>query len=374
MPSEAQNERKAKGVKAIIDGKLDAYGVTKKTLYSIVGILGCLVLTIVMSITGLGFNPDVFMTWNYWVGMIIQYGIAIFAMITGRQIGDDVQRNKPGCQFRVELGVYRSSYDRIDKGGFFDYFEGWLEVYRAKKTEKKTRDTLREFGIKQVEVLDLDLTDLPKLNEPFKKNWTGTPFYEKYLDRRTGKSETIFKSLSPEQIQVINQIMHGAVKVSEVSSSYFMNALKGTSVDEWERAAVSDKKKGAKLASGYSYRLFMMLVLSLISNGLVNIPYEDGASMALNIAMRIFVLITSTIWGIYLGFKVVEMDIVFLAYKSYILKLYADEFENGVYKVDTIEEQARKEYEAHEEEKRKAVDAVVDPEPVEPSTSLMVVD
>ena len=59
------------------------------------------------------------------------------------------------------------------------------------------------------------------------------------------------------------------------------------------------------------------------------------------------------------------MDIVFLAYKSYILKLYADEYETGIYKVDTIEEQARKEYEAHEEEKRKAVESVVFAEPMD---------
>lgn len=360
-----QEEKKAKSVRAIIDGKIDEYGLTKKTFYSALGIFGCLVLTIVMSITGMGFDPSVFATWNYWTGMIIQFGIAIFAMITGRQIGDDTQRNRPDSQFRKELGYYRAEYNKITDSKIFEFFEGWLEFYRERKLEKKVIETLRDFGIKQVQVLDLDIQDLPNLKNPYRKDWSGTPFYEKYYDKKKGKSETFFKSLTENQIEALRQIMQGAVKVSKVSSSYFMNALKGTSVDEWERAASSDKKKGAKLASGYSYRLFMMLVLSLTVNGIIAVPYESAGEVALNIAMRIFVLITSTIWGIYLGFKVVEMDIVFLAYKTYILKMYNDEMARGVYKTETIEEQAEREVEEFEEEQRKAAESVTEPEPVE---------
>lgn len=365
MSNESKKEdRLKKGVKAIIEDKMDVYGVTKKTVYSIVGILVCLVLTVVMSITGMGFDPAVFLTWNYWTRMIIQFGISIFAMITGRQIGDDTQKNKPDGQFRRELSKYKDCYDAIDVGGIFDYFEGWLEFYKARKLEKKTKEAIRDFGIKQPEVLDLDIEDLPNLAHPFRKDWTGTPYYEKYLDPETGKSQTTFKSLSEEQIEVVRQIMCGAVKVSDVSPSYFMNALKGTAVDEWERAAKSDKKKGAKLASGYTYRIFGMLIISLVANGLIPQPYDTAESVALNIATRIFVLITSMIWGIYLGFKVVEMDIIFLSYKTYVLKLYKDEYDRGTYKPSTIEQQAETELAEYEEEQRKAVESVVEPETV----------
>lgn len=360
--SQKAEERTKKKVLEIVDEKMDAYGVTKKTLYSVAGIMGCLVLTVVMSITGMGFDPAVFMTWNYWTGMIIQFGIAIFAMITGRQIGDDTQRNKPGGQFRKELGSYKAEYNKIDTSGIFDYFESWLEVYRERKLKKKIKEAIRDFGIQQPEVLDLDLADLPNLRNPFRKDWTGTPFYDKYYNKEKGESVTIFKSLSEVQIEAVRRIMEGAVKVSYVSASYFMNALKGTSVDEWERAADSDKKKGQKLASGYTYRIFSILVVSLVINGLMPVPYDTPGAVALNIATRLFVLVTSTIWGIYLGFKMVEMDIVFVAYKTYILKLYNDESRSGAFKPETISEQAEREYNEFQEKNRKAAESVVDPE------------
>lgn len=362
MADEAKKEkRREKDLKALIDGKMDVYGVTKRTIYSAIGIFGCLLLTVVMSITGMGFDPKAFSTWNYWTKMIVQFSIAIFAMITGRQIGDDTQRNRKTGQFRRELSTYSTQYNRMNDLGILDYFEAWLTVYKEKKLQKKIRETLRNFGIKQFEVLDLDLSDLENLQHPWVKDWTGTPFYEKYYDEKKKESKTTFKSLSEAQINAVRAVMEGQVRVSDVSASYFLTALKGTSVDEWERAAKSDKKKGAKLASGYSYRLFMMLGISLVLNGLIPSPYDSADSVVLNIATRIFVLITSTVWGIYLGFKVVEMDIVFLAYKSYIIRLCCDEVENGTFKPETIEQQAEREYAEYEAEQAKAAASVVTP-------------
>ena len=265
-------------------------------------------------------------------------------MITGQQIGDDTQRNKPDSQYRKQLTKYAKERARVDSRGIFEYFDLWLENYRQRKIDKKIRETLQDFGIKQVAVLDLDQSELDNLKNPWKKDWTGTEYENKYVDPVTGKHETMFKSLTDEQIDAVKKIMSGYVTVSNVSASYFMDALKGTSADEWERAAKADKKKGGKLASGYSYRLIVMLLLSVIVNGLTAVPYESAGGVALNIATRIFVLVSSTVWGIYLGFKVVDMDIIFLDYKTGIVKLYADEVESGTYKIETIEVQAREDY------------------------------
>lgn len=337
-------EKRLKSVISSIEGKTEEYGMTKRTLYSILGILGCFVVTVVMSITGIGFDNSVFATWNYWTGMIIQFAISIFAMITGQQIGDDTQRNKPDSQYRKELSKYSKERVRVDSGKIFEYFDAWLENYRQRKIDKKIRETLQDFGIKQMAVLDLDRSELDNLKNPWRKDWTGTEYESKYVDPITGKHETLFKSLTEEQIEALKKIMSGYVTVSNVSSSYFMNALKGTSADEWERAAKADKKKGGKLASGYTYRLIVMLMLSVIVNGLTSVPYETAGGVALNIATRIFTLVSSMIWGVYLGFKVVDMDIIFLSYKTSVVKLYVDEVESGAYKIETIEVQARMDY------------------------------
>lgn len=359
---DAAEDKRKKDLKAIIEGKMDEYGMTKKTVYSVLGILGCLALTIVMSITGIGFNPDVFLTWNYWVAMIIQFAIAIFAMITGRQIGDDTKRNKPDGQFRRELTNYSRQYKKIEGGGIFEFFEDWLDWYRERKIRRKIIVTLHDFGIKQKEVLDLDYSDLDNLLHPFVKDWTGTPYEEKYYNKEKNESKTTFLSLTETQVEALKKIMEGYVTVPDVSASYFMDALKGTSVDEWDRAAKSGKKKGAKLANGYTYRIFIILVSSLVTNGLISVPYENASDVALNIAMRIFILVTSMIWGIYLGMKIVDMDTVFLTYKTYVLKKYCDEYESGKFKPESIEQKAAKEYNKYQEEERKARESVMTPE------------
>lgn len=371
-----REEKKRQSIKALIDGKMDEYGMTKKTIYSVVGILGCLLLTIVMSCTGVGFNPAIIATWNYWVGMIIQFGISIYSMITGNQMGDDMQRNAPDGQFRRELSNYKKNYDRIGVLKIFEFFDRWLSLYREKKLHDKVIETMRDFGIKQVEVLDLDLSELDNLRHPYKKDWTDTPYAKKYFNPSKGKSETTFKSLTETQLAAVKAIMNGEVKVSHVSPSYFLNALKGTATDEWERASQADKKKGQKLASGYTYRVGMMLVLSLASNGLITVPYEEAGAVALNIATRIFILISSFIWGIYLGFKMVDMDIIFLGYKSEILKLYADQYERGTFKPESIEEEAEREFKEYEEEQKKASETVVEPETENalPSNPVMAIE
>lgn len=371
----ASEEKRKKDLKALIEGKIDEYGVTKRTLYSALGILGCLGLTIVMSITGMGFDPAVFLTWNYWTSMIVQFAIAIFSMITGEQIGDDTQRNKPDGQFRKELKKYQTERNRMDDGGYVDYFDLWLVHYREGKIERKIKKTLRNFGIKQDEVLDLDRSELHNLSHPWEKDWADTPYYEKYYDEKKGRSVTIFKSLTETQIEAIEKIMDGYVSVPEVPSSYFLTALKGTSADEWYNAAVSDKKKGAQLAFGYSYRIVSMSVISIVLNGLIPAPYDTPGAVALNIAIRIFVLITSVVWGIYLGFKVVNMDITFLSYKSLILKLCANECESGKFKPETIEEEAERELEQYNAEQEKAKKDVVEPEVVpipKPDDTLLI--
>lgn len=357
-------EKKNKGVAAIINGKMDAYGITKKTLYSILGIVGCLFLTVVMSITGLGFDPSVFATWNYWTGMIIQFAIAIFSMITGRKIGDDRSRNSKEGQYRKELGYYRAEYNKAIDLKLEVHFQDWLNVYREKKTKDNIRNAMIEYSIQQPEVLDLDFTELDKLEKPYLKVWDDTPFYDKYYNEKKGKAETKFMSLNKEQIKAVKAIKGGAVAASYVSASYFLNALKGTSIDEWENAAKSNNKKGGIITLGYSFRLIMMLLLSLLANGLTTVPYESAGGVMLNIAIRIFVLVSSTIWGIYLGFEVVDMDTVLLAYKTLMIKQCVDEYNSGMFKPESVEEKAEKEYDEAKAKEQEAINSVVSAEPI----------
>lgn len=363
-----KTKQQKKDLKALLDGKMDDYGVTKKTIYSVFGLLGCLFLVIVLSITGANFDPNVFLTWNYWVMLIIDYAIAIFSMITGRQMGDDMNRNSPEKQYRRELKNYSIQYKRLEDGKMEAHFPAWLDVYKDKKLVNKIHEILKDWHIFQFEVLDLDLSELKNLKNPYKKEWEGTLYYEKYLHeeldpkthQKTKVSCTYFKSMSNDQVEIIRAILEGEVTVSEVSSSYFLNALKGMSTDEWERASKAEKKKGWFVSSGYIYRLVCLLALSIVLNGIVPSPYgSSAATIWLNIARRVFVMVTSTTWGIYLGMKVVDMDCVFLCYKTLIITEYANDVDSGDFKFKTEEEIGKEQYEKKLEEDKRVADAVV---------------
>jgi len=363
-----KTKQQKKDLRALVDGKMDDYGVTKKTVYSVLGLLGCLFLVIVLSITGANFDPAVFLTWDYWVMLIIDYAIAIFSMITGRQMGDDMNRNSPEKQYRRELRNYSIQYKRIEDGRMEAHFPTWLGIRRDKKRVDKIHDILKDWHIFQFEVLDLDVSELGNLKNPYKKEWKGTPYYEKYLHEElnpdTNEKETVsrtyFKTMSKDQIEVIKAILEGKITVSDVSSSYFLNALKGMSTDEWERAAKAEKKKSTFLTSGYMYRLISMFALSIVLNGIAPSPYGSSASTIwLNIARRVFVMVMSTTWGIYLGMKVVDMDCVFLCFKTLILTEYANDVDSGEFKFKTEEEIAKEQYERKRAEDKKAAEAVV---------------
>ena len=72
-------------------------------------------------------------------------------------------------------------------------------------------------------------------------------------------------------------------------------------------------------------------------------------------------MVTSVIWGIFLGFKSVELDITFLAYKTYIIKMYADEYKDGKFKPETIEEKAERELREYEEQVKKKESETITP-------------
>jgi histidyl-tRNA synthetase len=75
-------------------------------------------------------------------------------------------------------------------------------------------------------------------------------------------------------------------------------------------------------------------------------PMEEGAgsggSVAVALFTRIFTMIVSVVWGIFIGYELVKIDIMYIDFKSDILTQYYNEWDNGMYVHETLEEKARK--------------------------------
>jgi len=326
--------------KSFIDNKLNKYGITKKTFYSVGGIFICIFFIIVLSITQARFDTSLIATVAFWLDFVILSGLCIYGMISGQQTGDDVARNNPNGAFRTSLKKFGNSFSKLDSLMLFAYFDEWLELYREKKIRKKTEAILKDFGIHQMEVLKLDLSEVDLLTKPFKKSWN------------SGEKDTYFLTYTPEQIAVIKECLTGKIKVSKLPRTFFIDAFYHSEKDMWESAARSSRKKSAFLGINYTYRIIALLALSILSAGLVP-GMADGAGQAevwLSLAKRIFCVVSAFLWGIFIGFEMVKIDISYLDFKTDILNLYYQEYELKIYIPNTIEEKAKKLYEENNAE------------------------
>lgn len=321
--------------KAINENKLNKYGVTKKTLYSVGGMLVCIFLIIVLSITQAKFDTESIKTVAFWIDFVILAGLCIYGMISGQQSGDDMARNNPKGSFRVALKNFKTIFEKIDSLMLFAYFDEWLDDYRERKLRKKIESVLKDNGIHQMEVLDLDWKEVDKLTAPFKKTWGN------------GKKDTYFLTYTQEQIEVIKYCKAGKVKVSKLPRSFFVDAFYQSEKDMWESAAKASQKKSAYLSTSYIYRIVILLVVSILSAGLVP-GMGNGVSQAtvwLSLAKRVFCVTTAFIWGIFIGFELVKIDISYIDFKVDVLNLYYQENELKIYVHKSIEEKAKRIYE-----------------------------
>ena len=329
-----KNSKNNKLNKAFLDNKLNKYGVTKKSFYALGSLFMCIVLIVVLSITQATFNSESLATPEFWIDFIILAGLCIFGMISGQQTGDDMGRNNPNGVFRASLGKYGTTFERIDALMLFAYFDEWIDWYRERKLNKKIESILKDSGIHQMEVLKLDLLEVDKLTAPFKKVWNN------------GKKDTYFVTYTQEQIDLIKYCKTGNIKVSKLPRSFFLDAFYHSEKDLWESAANSSKKKTSFLSTSYLYRIFLLLSISILSAGLQ--PGSDdetsAATVWLSLAKRLFCVTTAFVWGIYIGFEMVKIDVTYLDFKTDILNLYYQEYELKIYVPNTLEEKAKKMY------------------------------
>ena len=333
--------------KSFVDNKLSKYGVTKKTAYSVGGMLICIFLIIVLSITQAQFDTSLIATVAFWIDFVILAGLCIYGMISGQQTGDDMARNNPNGAFRSSLKKFSFSFARLDNLMLFAYFDEWLDWYRERKLKKKIEGFLKDNGIHQMDVLKLDLSEIDCLKEPFKKEWPN------------GEKDTYFLTYTDEQIDIIKYCLTGNVKVSKLPRTFFVDAFYHSEKDMWESAAKSTKKKSAFLSINYIYRIVALLVISILSAGLVPGGAEGAGQAAvwLSLAKRVFCVTTAFLWGIFIGFELVKIDISYLDFKTDVLNLYYQECELNIYSPNSLEEKAKKIYEENQVHKKMTEEA-----------------
>ncbi len=327
--------------RAVSDNKLNKFNFTKKTVYSALSLLICVILIFVMSLTQAVFDASLLRTLSYWVSLSILVALCIFGMTAGQQVGDDYFKNLPNGLFRTALKKFVKAFQRVNDSVLFAYFEDWLIFYRERKLKRKIEQLLKDNGIKQMEVLNLDVKEVEKLTDYYKKSWVGTDYEGKYKN-----DETYFLVYTEEQIEIIKYCLTGKVKVSNLPRSFFVDAFNQSEKDMWESSAKSGKKKSMYLSANYIYKILALIAISVATSGLVPGSKDLGNGQVwISLAQRLFCLSTAYVWGIYVGYELTKMDSSYLEFKTDILNLYYEEFNLKIFVPENIEEKAKKGYE-----------------------------
>ena len=343
-----------------LDSKLEKFGITRKTVYATLSMVIAIALIVVLSLVNADFDINALKTTKFWTNFAILAGLSIVGMVMGIQSGKDMSQNNKIGAFRKSLEKFSTIFKKIDEIMLFAYFEDWLQIFREKKRKEKIERIIKDCGIKQLEVLDLDLSEISMLTKPYKKEWA------KDSERHYGNGEeiTYFLSCTEEQIETIKYCLSGKVKVSAIPKSFFTDATNQSEKDMWESASKASKKKSLFLGSNYLYKLLGLLAISALFAGLDPSTSGDISSGKMWTLMmtRIFCLLTSYFWGIFVGFEYVKIDTTYINFKTLILNQYFEEYQLKIFVPKTIEEISKEQYDKYEKEQQSIIDSVVTPE------------
>lgn len=314
----------------------------RKTLLSLVSIFFILCVIIVSTCFNAGLDPSKWLSAEYLSTLLITLSIAVFGMISATGLGDSYYRTN-------EVGLFKKVYDdyntsRIKITPVLDKFTAWNDrLYKVEHHSKIIRFLKVDYGIKQAEqILKLDRTQIPLLDNPNKFNIEGEEVY--------------FKSLSKEQIDAILMVFDGKIKLKFVHESYYLNAYsKSKTKSMYEQASNQEKAKQKKFVGLIIYRLIVSILIGLIFAGLIvdKINGDGGAKqMWLNLVSRLFTFFTSMSWGFFIANEMIKDECIFLSYKTRILDtFYLDVAVNKTFNPKTEEELAYEEYQKMKGEK-----------------------
>lgn len=333
-----------------VKGKIEKLGKTKKSIVSVIGILGVILIITFISFVNAQFSGAKIKTWQFWVNLAIMVALGIYSMVMGERLGDDIIKNNENSNFRKTLAKYTKIYDSLLVGVYFSYFADWLEGQRLKKKRKDEMSFLKSCGIHQMEVLELDRSELHNLIHP-------------YRTQVNGKTVT-FKSLTKAQIEAIEYVFDGNIKVSVIEDEWFKTGVDYKTKDMWESASKASTKKLLLVNEARVFKIATICALSCLTNTLIPGESGDGASkqMMIDYASRIGTIMMAVVSGIFVAWQAINIDRDYLNFKISKLTLFKNEFDSGLYKHETFEEQANRAYEEWERKQEEARNSVVTPE------------
>lgn len=309
-----------------------------------------IVLIILMTITNVGINKN--FSWIDWVSnALIIFGIMVFGLLMGETSGKDRQMSKVGGLYQVSLKKYEDFNKSItEELIYFNQFYSWLlpqEIYSKKV------DYLIALGVDPSKAEKIvkycSYSDLKDLKEHIFA-----------VKDENGNTITLIRKLEEHEIDPVEDVLKGKVKLNAANASYFLTAFTEAKIDDrmTEEGKTLNKERKFNKFANRTLKIVASLVVSLIWGLLTISDFISGndSQAWVNLVSRISALFTSFLSGWISSVMDIKLQARILENKFKVLQYFHNCLVKKMFVPKLEEELAQDEYKEYlkkEEEKKK---------------------
>ena len=221
-------------------------------------------------------------------------------------------------------------------------FTQWLQRYYEKNKLDFCKAVLSSHGNINAQVLDLDVHEVDKLRNPYKKVWDDTEF--------KGRAPTYFRSLDERQIKLVKDMFKGKINFSRIPDDFFKTMNGKVVTSEYARQAEENKKRSWGYFLMVLGRLLMVLLLAFVFNAFAIQVSKAGSGeevmqRTISTISRIWTMASSFVYGLSIGRVMVMDESQTIEYKARVNQEFASD---KAFKPLSEEDEAKKEYEEYQ--------------------------
>jgi len=303
----------------------------KKILVGILALGTVLAVVSVSSFFPFIISPKELTTSAFWTNELLAIAIVVISMVAMMFISMAWNDGMDNSHISIARGNFEESVAKITNPNSF--FQWVREVMQPDDIHQMHIRLMREVGIKDYSVLDLDSIEVKELE--------GKPC------EIHGKK---YCSMSKEQVQLVLDIKNGKKGIELVDPSYYLSvkSLSGAKTIS-EKTGNETKKKGMYITQSFASKLVLTLMVAMIFSSLVYDQAQGGdtASNLMKFTSRLVSMGSGMFSGFILGCQINDIDAEYIEMRVIVHSKFLND---TTFKAKSDEELANEELAKYEQE------------------------
>lgn len=273
------------------NGKYVDFYNDKTTILRYVAMSMAFILVILLGFGARFYLQTDFDSVDFWGDFGLSAALCIYCLFLGLPEAKDAYKKKKDGRYQTTMAAFRSIREKTIMHD--DRFDDWLEGYYKEQKLDYYRQILTVNGITAYRVLDLDATEIQNLLQPYHKEWgDGT--------------STDFKSMTEEQVKVVERILAGKIKVKKIPNDAFKTTNGKIIANEYVTQSKQETKDSMSYVILIVSRLVLMLAISflLVLFGIEMAKGGDAQetmNQIIDTISRIWTMLSSYMYGFSIG-------------------------------------------------------------------------